>query len=74
MAATPHPVDLPVAEMANRVADPEDPLTVRELAQERLRRIEALHEYVRAFLPLTPDLPRAQVDGVRTEFEPFAAV
>ena len=77
MAAMSHPIDLSVAEMAGRVADPEDPLTARELVEESLRRIEELDEYVHAFLCVTPNLARqhaAAVDDAIAHGKPVGAL
>lgn len=68
-----HALDLPVLTMARRVRDPEDPLTARALADESLRRIEALDGEVRAFLHVTPDLARAQADAVDARVRAGAA-
>ncbi len=61
-----NPLDLPVATMAARVRDADDPLTASELVETSLLRIEALDPAIHAFLCTTPDLARAQAEAVDT--------
>ena len=59
-----NPLDLPVAEMAARVRNPDDPITAGELVQTALLRIDALNPAYNAFLCTTEDLALAQAEAV----------
>ena len=57
-------LDLPVAEMAGRVADASDGLSARHLVDASLARIAASNEGLGAFLAVTPELARSQADAI----------
>jgi len=65
----PNPLDLPVATMAARVRDRDDPLTAGELVETALLRIEALDAGIHAFLCTTPEMARAQAQAVDDRVE-----
>ena len=57
-------LDLSVAKMAARVADPGDRLKAGDLVEEALRRVHALDGRVHAFLHVSEDLARRQAEAV----------
>ncbi len=57
-------LDLPVAQMAARVADPGDSLKAADLVEEALRRIRAADGRVRAFLHVSESLAMRQAAAV----------
>ncbi|MDJ0522597.1 MAG: Asp-tRNA(Asn)/Glu-tRNA(Gln) amidotransferase subunit GatA [Planctomycetota bacterium] len=64
-----NPLDLPVAEMAARVRNIDDPLTASELVETSLLRIEAIDPALHAFLRTTPELAREQARVVDARVE-----
>jgi aspartyl-tRNA(Asn)/glutamyl-tRNA(Gln) amidotransferase subunit A len=59
-----HPLDLPVAHVAARVRDPDDPLTARALVEASLDRLQRLDPQLNAFLTVTPELALAHAAAV----------
>ncbi len=62
-------LDLPVAEMAQRVRDKDNPLTASKLVETSLLRIETLDAAYGAFLRRTGDLAREQAAAVDAKAE-----